>query len=240
MSSPIAESSPGRSTTFVKELAAGGAGLDDKWIYSGDNGTKATVVAAVDRAGGGFTILMDGTDNDCETLEYQAEVIDPTSIGNSWGFEADINAFEQDVDPGDMNWFVGFSDTAGSTFFGDTGALASMDAFGIYKVESSLFFRTCALNAAVQSGETTTTAVNPGSADAADDAPSYRLRMECHTGTAGITATYYVNGSQIGSQLTGITRTGTGLMAPVVAVANGGANADWIRVNRFKVWSIPA
>jgi hypothetical protein len=224
--SPIAHATAGRSTDFAPgNIAVNSAA----WSYSGDNGTKATIVTDLDRAGGGFRMTMDGTNNDCETVFWGGETIDPTAVGNRFGFEAVILGTEVDTDDADR--FIGFSDVTGNTFFGDDDTLASMDAFGFYKITGSLFFRTCALNATEQSGSTTTTAWASGVA--------YRVRMECEVGTAGITARYYVDGVLI-EEIKGITITDTGLMHPVVALSADGAHAENIDVYQFTPYSIQA
>jgi hypothetical protein len=202
----------------------------DAWTYSGDNGTKATIVANLDRAGGGFSLTMDGTDNDCETVYWGGETIDATSAGRCFGFQARMSLTEVDTD--DADWFIGFSDTVGATFFADGDTLASMDAFGIYKITGSMFFRQCALNAGAQSGATTTTAFV--------SATEYKLNMDCVIGAAGIQAWFYVNDVLIGSKLSGITLTGTGLMHPVVALAADGAHAESIQVYEYIAYSHPS
>lgn len=200
----------------------------DLWDYSGDNGTKGTVATNLDRAGGGIQLVTDGTDNDCETLYYGGESVDPTTAGKRFGFRSLINVVEGNTE--DSDWYVGFSDVVGATFFSDTDTLASMDAFGIYKVADSMFFRTCDLNATTQNGATTTTAFA--------SATEYLLEMVCEVGTLGVTSRYYVNGDQIGSTIENSSLTGLGLMHPIIALSGSSANAETIQVINYEFWTI--
>lgn len=188
------------------------------WTLTGDTGGAIAVVTD----GGGFKLSTDGTDNDSASVHYGSEPIDVSTAFNTFGFTAHIKGTEGNTD--DQDWFVGFADTY-ADFFSDADALASMDAIGFYKVKDSLFFRTCVLNAAAQSGETTTTAYA--------SATEYRLDVIGRVaGTSGIEVQFYINGVLVDT-VTAVSTTGFSNMSPVVAVANGSANAETMRVISF-------
>lgn len=201
----------GRAPVDLVKLGAGAA------TVSGDTGFACT---DVDVQGGALLITTDSTDNDCGTVNW-GSAINP-AVNGVFGFRAVMKHTEGSTNA--ANWFIGFSDVVGSTFFGDTGALATMDAFGIYKVESSMFFRTCSLNATTQGGSTTTTAFA--------SATTYVLELVGRTGTAGIDVTFKVDGTTIGT-LTGVTVTGVTEMFPVIAVANGAGAAEPLTLYSF-------
>ncbi|MBK9976211.1 MAG: hypothetical protein IPP14_15705 [Planctomycetes bacterium] len=188
------------------------------WITAGDS----TITFDQAEDGPGIDFGTDSTDNDCATMAAAGEVVPVATTASNFGFEAVFMHTEGSTSA--ANWFIGFSDVTGSTFFGDTGALATMDAIGIYKVESSLFFRTCALNAAAQSGETTTTAYA--------SATQYRIRVDARVYADGVTIKFYVNEVLIDT-VTGFTATNMTAMQPVVAVANGAGAAETLTLRQF-------
>lgn len=213
--SPIAHAAGGSTKEFAPgDLAKSTAG----WVASGDTG--ATFTGAVD--GTGVVVATDGTDNDCVGVRWGGEAIDVGTVGNKFGLNAVIKGTEGNTD--DQDWFVGFSDIYDNTFFSDADALASMDAIGFYKVKDSLYFRTCVLNAAAQSGETTTTAYA--------SATEYQVSIEGEVLTDGITVRFYVNGTLVDT-VTGVSKTGFSNMSPVLALANGSANAESMLVKKY-------
>lgn len=203
--------------------------------YSGDNGTKATVVADADGADTGITITMDGTDNDCETVYRSGEKIDPNDTMSEFGFEAIIQVTE--ADEGDASIFVGLSDITGATLLSDAGAMASGDHVGFHVLGAnesggSAFWRTVVQNAATNDGETTTTAYAA--------ATEYRLRAEGRVFADGITVKFYVDGVLV-STVTGAAVSGFGEMHPFVAgITTNGTNADVLAVKFFTSWGFKA
>lgn len=191
----------------------------DGWTASGDTGFA---VSNLDRQGGGVRLVTDGTDNDCGAIVWGGQSISVGTVGARFGFSAKIKGTEGSTDKQD--WFVGLSDIYDNTFFGDTDTLASMDAIGVYKVSGSMFFRTCVLNAAAQSGETTTIAFA--------SATEYSLRVEGEVNTTGITVRFYINEVLVDT-VTDVSTTGFTDMAPVVALSNGSANAETFNTYSF-------
>lgn len=198
--------------------------------YSGDNGTKGTVVADADGADTGITITLDGTDNDCETVYRSGEKIDPNDTMSEFGFEAIVQVTE--ADEGDASIFVGLSDTPGATLLSDTGTMVSGDHVGFHVQESSAFWRTVVQNATVNGGETTTTAYAA--------ATEYRLRAEGRVFADGITVKFYVDGVLVDT-VTGAAVANFGEMHPFVAgITTNGTNADVLAVKFFTSWGFKA
>ncbi len=193
------------------------------WETDGD----ATINFIYSNNGPGLEFGTDGTDNDCVTAICGGEVVPVQTTASEYGFSAVLQLTEANTD--DSNWFIGFSDIDDNTFFGDTGALASMDAVGFYKVENSLFFRTCALNAATQSGETLTTAFA--------SATEYALRVEAKVFAGGATIKFYVDETLVDT-VTGFSATAMTAMHPIMAVANGGANAETLILKSFVPYAV--
>ena len=196
--------------------------------YSGDNGTKGTVVTDRDGAGGGVVVTMDGTDNDCETIYHGGEMVDPNDTGTEFGFRAAVTVTEADA--GDASIFVGMSDITGATLLGDTGALATGDHLGFHVLGAnesggSAFWRTVIQNATANSGETTSTAYAA--------ATEYILEVKARVFVGGITAKFYINGTLVDT-VTGFSTTSYGEMHPmVIGITTNGANADVITVRHF-------
>ena len=214
--SPIAHAGGGLSTSFAPgNIAKLGAGA---WTLTTDTGGTLT---NADVAGGGLVLATDGTDNDCATAHFGGQV-NPGTVGSRFGYLATLTGTEGATD--DADWFAGFSDVVSASFFGDDEALASMDAVGFYKVGGSMFFRTCVLNAAAQSGATLTTAF------AADT--EYKLRVEGEVGTTGITVRFYVDEVLVAT-VSDITTTNMTTMYPVLVVSNSSGNANSIEVRDF-------
>lgn len=212
-------------STTSKLLRPGNIAVNsDNWTASGDTGFALSNLA---RAGGGIRVVTDGTDNDCGAVSWSAENVSVGTVGTRFGFSAVIKGTEGNTD--DQDWFIGLADVYDNTFFSDADALASMDAIGFYKVNGSMFFRTCVLNAAAQSGETTTTAYA--------SATEYNLRVEGEVLTLGITVRFYVNDVLIDT-VTGVSTTGFTDMACVVALANGGANAETFDVYAYTPYAL--
>lgn len=204
----------------------------DPWIYSGDNGTKGTVMANLDRAGGGFSITPDGTDNDIETAYYSGETVDPTTAGKRFGFRCLMNFTEADTNDYDGNWLIGFSDAVGTSVWdhsGDPSVLADQDAFGFYKVENSAFFRTLDRNGSTNNGSTLTDAFVSGT--------TYLLEMVCETGTLGVSSKFYIDSEEVAT-IENSSLTGLGLMHPIVGVHADGANQDVLEIYNFEFWTI--
>lgn len=222
MSSPIAPAYQfpifaSGARDLVKDGAAGAT-------VSGDTGFAVTDDIASE-VGQNLLITTDGTDNDCGTANWNSGAV-VMAVGRKFGMYANFLHTEGNTD--DANWFIGFSDIQGSTFFSDTDALATMDAIGFYKVKDSLFFRTCALNATVQSGATLTTAYA--------SATRYSLRIDGEVGALGYTAKFSVNGVLVAT-VGPITITAMTKMLPTVAVANGGANAEPMNLFSFQTYA---
>lgn len=199
------------------------------WTDLGDSGSG---MAQLDLAGGGIVITMDGTDNDCETIEWMGESVDPTTTGTRFGFNARIWTNEADETNWDMDWFIGFTDTATSSFWADGDTIVSGVHVGFAKYTNSLFFRRIVQQATTNSGDTsaTTTAVV--------DETTYDLRCECVVGTRGISAEFWVDDTKIGDTIV-IATTGYGLMAPAVSISTNGTNAEVFRLTSFNYWSLP-
>lgn len=214
--SPIAHASGGVATSASPgDLAKQGAGI---FTFTADSGATLT---NSDVAGGGVTITNDATDNDVSVASGPGTA-NPATVGSRFGFSAQ---FQTTTDAGNANWFIGFSDITDTTFFvDDTNALATMDAIGIYKVAASAYFRTCAVNATVQSGETTATDYLVNTV--------YNIRAEGEVGTVGYTVRFYVDNVLVDT-VTNITTTGMTTMTPVIVASNGAAEACVIQVRSF-------
>lgn len=150
------------------------------WTAGGD---ATSVLTDLDRSGGGFSFATDGTDNDCSVLTYGGEMFDVGDVGCRTTIEGRFRWDPTGADTG--GFFLGLSDTFDATTISDSDALASMDAIGIFRATNSAFFRTTALNAAAESGETTTTALAA--------ATEYLFRIEIEGLTGGLTIRFYVD-----------------------------------------------
>lgn len=194
---------------------------------SGDTGFAVTDDVASELAPA-LLITTDNTDNDCGTVNWNNGTLQ-MAVLRRFGFYANFLHTEGSTNA--ANWFIGWSDVPGATFFSDTGTLASMDAIGIYKVETSMFFRTCGLNASTQSGETTTTAF----------ASATRYAIECHgyVGSLGWQADFFVDRVRIGriGATTPITITNMSKMLPIVAIGNGAGAAEPMTLFSFKPYA---
>lgn len=158
------------------------------WTMFGDSTSTVAVRSA---QGGGFAFATDNTDNDCSGLYYGP--MRPVSVGTvntTFGFTAVVTGTEGSTSA--ANWIIGFCDVIDNTVIGDTGGLGTIDAIGFRKVESSMFFRTLACNAGVETSGTGLTATAYASAT------SYLLEFNANVTTLGIEAEWFVNGTRIG------------------------------------------
>lgn len=221
--SPISHAAGGVTTSFAPGDIAKSIG---GWYDRGDSTSGLT---AIDAAGGGVQLTMDGTDNDCETAEWGGESVNPLTVGTRFGFEAVINVTEADTNKSD--WFIGFSDTATNALWSDTDALASGVHIGFAKYTASMFFRRILQQATTNSGDTAATTL------AFASGTDYRLRLEAEVGTTGIKARYFVNDDQLGDELT-VATTSYGLMSPCFSISTNGTNAENIKVKSFVPYSV--
>lgn len=195
------------------------------WTSAGDS---TLTLASLDRSGGGLSLATDNTDNDCGVAYRESgEIFDFGDVGCRTVMHAKVNFAQDDTNPGDM--FIGFTDTLDSTIIGDTDALASQDAIGFWLVgaTSSQVWRTTALNAAAESGETTSTA--------AIDSTTYDLRIEVEGLTNGLTIRYYVDNVLVDT-VTGFSYTSFGPELQFgIAVANKGGAVNTLNVYELDI-----
>lgn len=222
--SPIAHATGGVTSSFAPGDIA-------KWPLAcwRDNGDSGSGLADADVAGGGKTLTMDGTDNDCETAEWGGEAVNPLTVGTRFGFEAVITVTEASTNKSD--WFIGFSDTATSSLWSDADALASGVHIGFAKYTASMFFRRILQQATTNSGDTSATTT------AFASATEYRLKLEAEVLTDGIHARYYVDGVLLGSELN-VATTSYGLMSPCFSISTNGTNAEVMQVKSFVPYSV--
>jgi hypothetical protein len=198
------------------------------WITEGD-ATSTKVVA--DTPGGGITFGTDTTDNDCSAWYWGGESVSVTTVGNRFGFTAKIRGTDGTT-ASKRNFFIGFADT-GVDVFGDTGAIAVFDAIGFTVHEDSNFFRSCIANAGVNgtgAGVSTT---------AYATATDYVLELRGEVKTTGICVEYFVDGTRLDTgNITGISKTSFGDMAPYIVIANGAAQIELLTVKKFVPWSL--
>jgi hypothetical protein len=215
-------SGPAHDLVIARDYAKG----IGNWVNTNTNGTLAGVSAV----GGGVQYTLGGADND---EGYAALNFGPCFIltaasptGRSGSIEAVIRGTEANTN--DADWFLGLSTgllTSDGVFTDTAGTLATQDAFGIYKVADSLFFRTCALSTSTaQAGITSTTAY----ASATD----YRIKMFWECRSSGIYAAYYVDGVLI-DEVTDFAYTGMNNMYGGFALKATSANAEVLAVKSF-------
>lgn len=192
------------------------------WTAGGD---ATSTVADLDRSGGGFSFATDNTDNDCSVLTYGGEMFDFGDVGCR-----SVLSFKMQWDPAGADTggcFIGFSDTFSDATIGDTDALGSQDAIGIFRPTNSAFFTTVAQNAASNSGELTTTALAA--------ATEYNVRIEVEGLTGGLTIRFYVDENLIDT-VTGFSYTNFGPELQLgVAIGNKGANVNTVSVYDMSV-----
>lgn len=177
----------------------------DGWESKGDSIT--TFISKIDRSGGGIKMLH-GTDNEGATITYGGLMFDLDTVGSRCTIETKFKYTVASADGG--GFFFGLSNVVTSDVITDSDAMASLDAIGIFRATNSAFFRTTALNATAESGETSTTALASGT--------EYKLRLEIETLTGGITIRYYVDNVLIDT-VTGFSTTNfTQPMALVAAI----------------------
>lgn len=148
------------------------------WTQTGDSAT----FTELDRSGGGIS-LAHATDNEGATIRWGGEIFDFGDVGCRCVLEGKFMYTVASADGG--GFFLGFTDTATSDVITDSDVMASQDAIGIFRATNSAFFRTTALNAAAESGKTSTTALA--------SATEYAFRIEIEGLTGGLTIRFYVD-----------------------------------------------
>lgn len=207
-----------RDVQYPQMVASGVVG----WTAAGDS---TLTLASLDRSGGGLSLATDNTDNDCGVAYRESgEVFDFGDVGCRCVMKAKVK-FTQGASAGDL--FIGFTDTlSSSTIADDEGGLASQDAIGFWVNHSTAYWRSVALNATADSGNSTAVAFAT--------ATTYDLRMEVEGLTGGLTIRYYVDNVLV-STVTGFTYTSFGPELQFgIAVANAGGGA----VNTVEVYEL--
>lgn len=204
-------------------LAAFGSAFFVSRLASVDTGS--TILGSA-RQGGGVTLATDGTDNDENQAVFTGgKCVGAFAAGMTGSLQVRITGTEGNTD--DADWYIGLADVADTAdFFTDSDALAAaIDGIGFYKVKDSMFFRTAALNASVNSATgLTTTAYASGTA--------YELRIEWECLTSGMTIRYYVDEVLINT-VTNFSYTSLNAMYPCIILKNGGANGESLQVAKF-------
>lgn len=191
------------------------------WVSTGDSVT----IADIDRSGGGFSITTAGNDNEGGTYVYGGEMFDFGDVGCRCTLSAKVNFNQHASNPADM--FIGFSDTADADVVTDSDALQTQDAIGFWVVGGTDFWRTAAINASTDSGETTTTAHT--------DATTYDIRIEVEGLTGGLTIRYYVDNVLVDT-VTGFAYASFGPELQLcVSVKNKGASANVLNIYSMDV-----
>lgn len=214
------------------DLAQFGSAFWTSRVASVDTGS--TILGATVR-GGGVLISTDGTDNDENQAVFTGgKCIGAFAAGQRGVLSVKAYFTEADTNPDDdQDWYIGFADVADTAdFFTDSDAFAAaIDGIGFYKISGSLFFRTAALNASVNSavGLSTTAYVGDGTA--------YDLRIEWECLTAGMTIRYYVNDTLLDT-VTGFSYTSLNAMWPCLILKNGSANAQSFTVQRYLISNV--
>ena len=163
----------------IRDVQTGNAAFKTTgWTSTGDSAT----LTELDNSGGGIS-LAHGTDNEGATIRYGGEIFDFGDVGCRCVVRGRFKYTVASANGG--GFYLGFTDTATSDVITDSDVMASQDAIGIFRATNSAFFRTTALNAAAESGETTTTALASGT--------EYAFRIEIEGLTAGLTIRFYVD-----------------------------------------------
>ena len=191
----------------------------------------AGTAAASDAHGGVLVMTPAGADDNYVVVASTKELILPV-LGKKLFFQARIKHTEANTD--DANLFVGLSDDGSATALGAAGAgpSASYDGIGFHKVDGGTTWIVECSNAAVQTtygtGETAPTRSSGVWTDLA-----FAITDWSDDGTKAY-VDFYVDGLCVAYHVE-LTLSGLAEMQVVLAVKNGGANAEVLYVDFVQV-----